>query len=215
MRSILRKVGLALSVFLASCAVTRPTTTQLVLSDPPLFLVAHPLHYSPNDGKDEIIVPVGFVTDLASIPRQLWWWQSPHEATMAPAIIHDYLYWEQSCTKDEADAVMYLVMEELSVKGISGVYLGIRTPIARAAWKRNGEARARGETRFFTEAYAKRLMRSNADPKATLASLQAEASKNAGLYNPPLPNRKVKQACTVALAQFRNRSSRPLEPSDA
>ena len=215
MERTLRICAFALSCLVASCSLTRPTVTQLILSDPPLFLVAQPLRYSTNDGRYQIVVPVGFVTDLASIPRALWWWQSPHEATMAPAIIHDYLYWEQSCTKDEADAVMYLAMEELSVKGIGGIYLGIRTPVGTAAWKRNEEARAKGETRFFTPAYAQRLMGGNADPKATWTSIQADAIASSGLYKPPLPNLAVKQACTAALTYFRSRTARPVEPSDA
>lgn len=215
MKCNLGNVSIALSVLLASCAVTRPNTAQLVLSDPPLFLVTHPLRYSTNDGRHEIVVPIGFVSDLASIPKALWWWQSPHEATMAPAIIHDYLYWEQSCTKDEADAVMYLAMEELSIKGIAAIYRGIRTPIAKAAWTRNMQARAKGETRFFTQKYAEHAKAGSLDPKATWTSVQAEAAKNSGLYYPPLPNAKVKQACAAALAYFRAKPSRPLELADA
>ncbi|MFM4719143.1 DUF1353 domain-containing protein [Aeromonas bivalvium] len=205
-----RNIVIALSVLLASCTITRPNTAQLVVSDPPLFLVTYPLRYSINDGRHEIVVPIGFVSDLASIPKALWWWQSPHEATMAPAIIHDYLYWEQSCTKDEADAVMYLAMQDLSVKGIAAVYVGIRTPIAKTAWARNTQARTKGETRFFTRAYAEHVKGGTLDPKATWASVQAEALKNEGLYYPSLPNSKVKQACAAALAYFNRRLSRPL-----
>ena len=39
----------------------------------------------------EITVPKGFVCDLASIPRILWWLISSHELGTAP-ILHDYLY---------------------------------------------------------------------------------------------------------------------------
>ncbi|MEK7881777.1 DUF1353 domain-containing protein [Methyloversatilis sp. NSM2] len=202
---------LALFFLFSSCTITRPTTTQLVLSEPPLFVVSKPLRYSTKDGKYEIVVPIGFVTDLASIPRWLWWWQGPHEATMAPAIIHDYLYWEQSCTKDEADAVMYLAMEELSVKNIESIYIGIRNSIAEMAWKRNSESRATGETRFFTQDYAERLMRSHADPKSTWTSLQADAAKQDGLLHPPFPNPKVKQACAAAFTQFKQKQKHPHE----
>jgi hypothetical protein len=215
MRRTLRLFGIGVALLLTSCAISRPTVTQLALSDPPLFLVSYPLRYSTNDGRYQIVVPVGFVTDLASIPKALWWWQSPHETTMAPAIIHDYLYWEQSCTKDEADAVMYLSMEELLVKGIEGIYLGIRTPIAKAAWKQNEEARMKGETRFFTQSYAERLIRGNADPKATWVTIQSDAMKSSGLYRPPLPNPDVKQACVAALAYFRTRGKPFSEPGDS
>jgi hypothetical protein len=212
----LRFSTIATAILLASCgSVTRPTVTQLILGDPPFFLVAHPLRFSTDDRRHSIVVPIGFVTDLASIPKALWWWQSPHEGTMAPAILHDFLYWEQSCTKDEADAVMYLAMSELSVKGIDAVYLGIRTAIAKRAWDRNAEARAKGETRFFTPEFTIQLMQGNADPKATLTSVQADAAKNSGLYRPRLPNPTVKQACVAAYTDFQKRAKRPMDPSDA
>lgn len=39
-----------------------------------------------------IIVPAGYVTDLASIPRGLWWILPPHGELMTAAILHDWLY---------------------------------------------------------------------------------------------------------------------------
>lgn len=196
----------ALSV--ASCAINRPTVTQLI-PEPALFMVAHPLRYATNDGRHAIVVPVGFITDLASIPRSLWWWQAPHEGAMAPAIIHDYLYWEQSCTKDEADAVMYLAMLEsgLAAFNANRVYDGIRTKRARDAWDSNKAARERGESRFLTEAYAKVVQDSQVDPQATLVSLQAEAARRQGLYTPSLPNVRVKTACEAALREFNVRKA--------
>lgn len=38
-----------------------------------------------------ITVPVGFVTDLASVPRAMWWAIAPFDVARA-AIIHDLLY---------------------------------------------------------------------------------------------------------------------------
>jgi hypothetical protein len=188
---------------LGSCAINRPTVTQIA-PDPAIFMVSHPLRYARNDGKLQIVVPVGFITDLASIPPGLWWWQAPHEGTMAPAIVHDYLYWEQSCTKDEADAVMYLVMLEVGLGEFSAnrVYDGIRTKRARDAWNGNTVARKGGETRFLTEAYARSLQDSRVDPRATLASIQADAARRKGLRWPPLPNAGVKRACEAALKEF-------------
>ena len=41
----------------------------------------------------QYIVPVGFETDLASIPKCFWWYVSPMDSElMKPAILHDYLY---------------------------------------------------------------------------------------------------------------------------
>tara|TARA_Y100000991_G_scaffold174665_1_gene136544 strand:+ start:356 stop:802 length:447 start_codon:yes stop_codon:yes gene_type:complete len=41
--------------------------------------------------KKTITVPTGFVTDLASVPRAMWWAIAPFDVARA-AIIHDLLY---------------------------------------------------------------------------------------------------------------------------
>lgn len=192
-----------LSVILASCDTGRPTITQLV-PDPPVFMVAYPLRYSTPDNEYEFLVPRGFVTDLASIPRGLWWWESPQESTLSPAIIHDYLYWQQSCSKDESDAVMYLAMVDVGMGRASRrlVYTGIRTPIAQSAWDNNTLAKANGESRFFTDEYADILMSSDINPDETLADIQNEANSQGGMYTPPQDNPQVKSTCTAALEYY-------------
>ena len=62
-----------------------------------------------------VIVPIGFVTDLASIPAALWGMLPPAARYSYPAIIHDYLYWFQPCTRAEADAVFQSAMGDLRV----------------------------------------------------------------------------------------------------
>lgn len=39
-----------------------------------------------------VTIPAGTASDLASIPRFLWWMMAPHELTIEAAIIHDVLY---------------------------------------------------------------------------------------------------------------------------
>ena len=39
-----------------------------------------------------VTIPEGTESDLASIPRFLWWLMAPHELTIEAAIIHDVLY---------------------------------------------------------------------------------------------------------------------------
>lgn len=208
MQNVFRVLVLIAALVLASCATSRPTVTQLI-PDPPLFMVAYPLRYVTNDNMYEIVVPVGFVSDLASIPRLLWWWQGPQEGTMAPAIIHDYLYWEQSCAKDEADAVLYLTLREIGMGPISAnlVYMGVKTPLAQSAWDKNKAAREKGESRFFTEAYARIIEDGQVTPKATLVSLLSEAAQRDGIYRPPRPNAKAKSACQAALREFNRLNS--------
>ena len=63
-----------------------------------LFVLRDPLTFKVGGSGKEISVPSGFVTDLASIPKPLHWWEGKVDRSMAPAILHDYLYWYQPCT---------------------------------------------------------------------------------------------------------------------
>jgi len=41
---------------------------------------------------NKITVPKGFKTDLASVPRGIWWFIAPFDVARA-GVVHDYLYW--------------------------------------------------------------------------------------------------------------------------
>jgi len=47
--------------------------------------------YRYKDGSGDIIIPKGFVFDLASVPRMLWWLIAPFELSVVAALVHDYL----------------------------------------------------------------------------------------------------------------------------
>jgi len=59
--------------------------------------VAEEYHYG------DIIIPKGFKTDLASIPRILWNICPPFGNYTTPAVIHDHAYTIKYNTKKEAD----------------------------------------------------------------------------------------------------------------
>ena len=42
--------------------------------------------------KMKITVPKGFKTDLASVPKGIWWFIAPFDVARA-GVVHDYLYW--------------------------------------------------------------------------------------------------------------------------
>lgn len=42
---------------------------------------------------DLILIPEGFITDMASVPRSLWSFVSPWGRDELAFILHDYLYW--------------------------------------------------------------------------------------------------------------------------
>ena len=124
---------------------------------------------------------------------------------MAPAILHDFLYWEQSCTKDEADAAMYIAMKQVGMSDFSAnrVYDAIRTSFAQEAWDKNRTARSTGEPRFFSDAYSERIIMSAVEPTATLRSIQTAATQAKGVSVPQLPIEAIRNTCKAALVEFK------------
>lgn len=53
------------------------------------------------------VVPLGFQSDGASIPRIFWWFADPAGEFFEAAVLHDYLYNSAIGTKDKADLAFY------------------------------------------------------------------------------------------------------------
>lgn len=69
-----------------------------------------------SEGSGDVVnVPIGFPTDFASIPRPLWIifprWGKYGNA----AVIHDWLYWDQARSRQEADSILLEAMGVLEV----------------------------------------------------------------------------------------------------
>lgn len=80
-----------------------------------LWIVAAPFAYESDVAKDIIVVPIGFHTDLASVPRlPLVYWLTGATANEA-AVIHDYLYSTQAVSREIADAVLREASELIGV----------------------------------------------------------------------------------------------------
>ena len=60
-----------------------------------------------------VIVPVGFETDLASVPRIPLAYLLTGGKANVPAILHDYLYVYGGCTRREADDAFMECMQTL------------------------------------------------------------------------------------------------------
>ena len=85
------------------------------------FIVYKDIHWTPPEGADEtfprqITVPRGFITDLASVPPYFAWAVPPTGQHGHAAILHDWLYWDQSTSRKVADDIFKLVMEEQNVE---------------------------------------------------------------------------------------------------
>lgn len=68
-----------------------------------------------RDGDIIVRIPVGTITDLATVPRLLWTIFPPHGQYAKAAIVHDYLYERAIGSKAFADAVFLEAMEVLGV----------------------------------------------------------------------------------------------------
>lgn len=78
---------------------------------------------------EKLIVPRGYITDLASIPRVFRAVFNVNGLLRAPAVLHDYLYSSQRFTRAECDAIFLEAMES---RGISraeryAVYAAVRS----------------------------------------------------------------------------------------
>jgi Protein of unknown function (DUF1353) len=118
------------------------------------YIAGGPLYWEPNIGQTfkPVIVPLGFVTDLASVPR-IFWSLLPRTGRYAlAAIVHDYLYWVQDRKRNEADRIFLAAMEDSKVDAATrtAMYQAVRLG-GESAWNANTAARARGEKRFLRQ----------------------------------------------------------------
>ena len=154
-----------LSLILSGCETTPGKLTPMgppppapvikAFSDSKAFMLMKDMTYTIGDVDQTIVVPEGFVTDFASVPKALWsLGLSPHEKFSRAAIIHDYLYWSQVCTRAQADNIMLLAMERSGVSKktqftmFQGVNMG-----GVSAWEENKADRESGLPRVISEGF--------------------------------------------------------------
>jgi hypothetical protein len=118
------------------------------------WVVFEDVRYRLGQSAYVIVVPRGFVTDFASIPQPFWGLGlSPNGRYSKAAIIHDYLYWSQGCTRQQADNILVIAMKESEVDaGLrNAIYNGVRLG-GDAAWKSNAGERAARMPRVIPDA---------------------------------------------------------------
>lgn len=57
-----------------------------------------------------IVIPEGFLTDLSSVPRLLWWFIPPFGMAVPASILHDYMYTYGWKSRKEADKLFYKIL---------------------------------------------------------------------------------------------------------
>lgn len=95
---------------------------DLRATDPGEWALIAPLHYG------DMVVPVGFITDLASIPRPFRPILDRTGKSRKPAVLHDFLYCQHKLERSEAD---WIFLEALESEGVSlpvrwAMYLAVR-----------------------------------------------------------------------------------------
>ena len=117
----------------------------------------------PKDPYKTVSAPVGFVTDLATIPRAFW---SAFPATgryAYAAIVHDFLYWDQSLPRSDADKLFETAMRDSAVPTTTVFIIANAVSFfGQAYWDANKKARSAGERRILKE-FPENLMISWAD----------------------------------------------------
>lgn len=131
-----------------------PATVTRFGGDAMWFLLHDFIGWRPNAGDEQhyapIDVPAGFVTDLASIPWYLWSWLPNDGPYMHAAIIHDWIYWDQSRSREEADNILWIDMTDLGVGYLTRqmIYQAV-SRFGQGAWDSNAKLKASGEKRLL------------------------------------------------------------------
>jgi hypothetical protein len=157
MRTVPSILLAAASVIGASLAVAQQPIPPPVLkpfADNRDWVLMENLRYQIGQTSTVIVVPRGFVTDFASIPQAFWsFGLSAHGRYSRAAIVHDYLYWTQGCTREQADNLLMIAMKESRVDTGQRVtiYEGVRLGGGQP-WLNNADERQRGLVRVLPEA---------------------------------------------------------------
>jgi len=111
-----------------------------------------PLEYRIGQSTFVITVPKGFVTDFASTPRAIWAILPPNGRYQLAAVVHDFLYWDQGCTRQQADDLLRAAMAESRVKPRERdiIWQAVRS-FGSSAWDGNAAAKAAGKPRIIPE----------------------------------------------------------------
>ncbi len=119
-----------------------------------VYFLMKPIAWKPsplqNQSLPRVNVPIGFITDFASVPRPFWSALPPDGEYTYAAIIHDFLYWNQATDKPTADLVLKAAMEDFGVPKAEAllVYNGVRAG-GQSAWDNNAALKKAGEKRIL------------------------------------------------------------------
>ena len=151
----------------AACATTRDQPVVQPFADAKYWVLRDSLRYG------DLIIPAGFVTDFASVPRLFWTLFPRTGRYLVAAIVHDYLYWTQTATREEADQVFLAAMKRAGVNEVqaSAMYYTVRLT-GDLAWTANARDKAAGRPRIIPRAKLRSI-----PPDATWEEFQRTLSR--------------------------------------
>jgi hypothetical protein len=148
---ILRCLGVA-ALFRPDASAQQPITPTpfTPFGDGQYSVLIAPLTYRIGESSFTITVPAGFVTDFASTPRAIWAILPPTGRYQLAAVVHEFLYWDQGCTRRQADDLLRAAMAESQVgsKSRDIIYYAVRSG-GEGAWTENSLAKAAGKPRII------------------------------------------------------------------
>jgi hypothetical protein len=172
----------AFSAILGGCQAP-PSPLVRAFGDNNDWIVAEDMTWTIGHTGETIVVPKGFITDYASIPQFLWsFGLSPHGQYSRAAVLHDYLYWSQGCTRAQSDRLLVIAMKESEVGSFdeSAIYQGV-DKFGASAWHSNARERAMALPKIVPDEY---LIPAN--PNINWNSYRAMLAKQ-GVKDPPFP----------------------------
>jgi hypothetical protein len=145
-----------LVLLLAGACATTPPANRIVVqpfADGKHWMLTEPLAYKPSGSNVALVVPAGFVTDFASLPRALCSLLPPAGKYLAAVIIHDFLYWDQSCDRQIADRMLATVLKDSEVNRVQGglIQAGVRV-VGIGGWNINARMKREGRIRILPPA---------------------------------------------------------------
>lgn len=131
-------------------AHVEPPTALVPFADMDVWYLSADMIWTVPGRGTSIIVPRGFATDFASVPQYFWTWMPPTGRYGLPAIVHDWLYWDQTLLRQQADDIFDGALAELGVSGWRRfvLYRSVRWFGAKY-WRENTEAKGNGEGRVL------------------------------------------------------------------
>ena len=107
-------IVLFFGLLISGCTVYYQPVVQPFV-DAEYWFLREPMTYEIGNTNKYIVIPKGFVTDFASSPIFVDIAVPKYGRYLIAAIVHDYLYWNQSCTKVQADKIFDLAMKDAGV----------------------------------------------------------------------------------------------------